>query len=155
MISRAATRTVVLLVSISFIGPAAEKDFPEGAGTAELLRACTTCHDSQRILTTRYTRAQWTENVARMTNRGVQASDDELDLILEYLVQNFGKNDRVNVNKAEALDLVTGLSLRSKEAQAIIGYRKQHGEFRTVQDLEKVNGIDAQKIEAQREKIEF
>ena len=157
MIYRSAIRTVALLISVSLpqIGSSAEKDFPEGSGKAELLRVCTTCHDSQRILTTRYTRAQWTENVARMANRGLLASDDELELILEYLVQNFAKNDRVNVNKAEALDLITGLSLTSKEAQAILDYRKQHGELKTLQDLGRVECIDAKKIEVAREKIEF
>src|SRR5438105_6312990 len=93
----------ILLVQIA---SASEKDFPEGAGKAELLKACGACHNTERIRMAKHTRAEWTSTISRMSNRGVDATDDEMDLILEYLVQNFPKDERVNVNKAETAGLI-------------------------------------------------
>jgi competence protein ComEA len=146
---------VLILTTVPRQMPAADKDLPEGAGKAELLRACTTCHEAERIYKTRYTRQQWTESVARMTRRGVEAGDDEVELILEYLVQNFAKSDKVNINKADAGDLIRGLAFTAKDAQAILDYRQQHGDFKTMQDLERVDGLDAKTLAAARDKIEF
>jgi competence protein ComEA len=153
-------RSVGALVLVSTLGLpmpvfSADKDLPEGAGKAELLRACTTCHEAERIYKTRYTRQQWTESVSRMARRGVQAGDDEVELILEYLVQNFAKSDKVNVNKADAGDLIQGLAFTAKDAQAVVDYRKQHGDYKTLQDLQKVEGLDLKRLEAVQEKVEF
>jgi competence protein ComEA len=148
-----------LLLVCSLAGPpplrAADKDLPDGEGKAELLRVCTVCHGTDRILSSRYTQAQWSESVARMVSRGAEATPDEVDLILAYLVRNYAKSDKVNVNKAEPIELINGLSLSMREAQAIVDYRKEHGAFKTVEEIQKVDGVDAKKIESGREKIEL
>src|SRR5262249_3671557 len=101
---------------------AADSDFPDGAGKHELLRACTVCHNSDRIHSAKKSREQWVTTVNRMQNKGVDATADEIDLIVEYLVASFSPNNKVNVNKAEPTDFVTLLALTAKDAQAIVDY---------------------------------
>ena len=79
--------------------------------------------------------------------------DEELDLVVKYLAKNFGP--KVSVNKADASDLVSGLSLSEKDAGAIVSYRKDHGNFKTLDDLKKVPGVDAQKLDSAKDRIMF
>jgi competence protein ComEA len=47
----------------------------------------------------------------------------------------------VNINTATKEELTTLKGIGDKRAQDIIDYRKKHGPFKTVDDLEKVPGI--------------
>ena len=47
----------------------------------------------------------------------------------------------VNINTATKEELTTLKGIGDKKAQAIIDYRKKNGAFKTVEDLEKVEGI--------------
>ena len=54
----------------------------------------------------------------------------------------------VNINTADAQALskkIKGVGL--KKAQAIVAYREQNGEFKSVQDLKKVKGIGNKLLE--------
>ena len=92
-----------------------------------------------------------------MVSLGAAASDAELQSITDYLTANFGAEavPRINVNKARAIELESGLSLRRSEAAAIIEYRAKNGPFKSIEDLKKVPNIDAAKIEAHKERLEF
>ena len=54
----------------------------------------------------------------------------------------------------EALS-ISRLSLKRSEASAILRYRKEHGDFKSIEDLLKVPGIDAAKIEAKKDRLVF
>jgi competence protein ComEA len=47
----------------------------------------------------------------------------------------------VNINSATKEELVSLKGIGEKKAQAIIDYRKKNGDFKSVEDLEKVDGI--------------
>ena len=47
----------------------------------------------------------------------------------------------VNINTATKEELTSIQGIGDKTAQAIIDYRKKHGEFKSIDDLEKVEGI--------------
>jgi competence ComEA-like helix-hairpin-helix protein len=75
-------------------------------------------------------------------------------LIVAYLAKNFPVV-KINVNKAAAKDLGTGLELTAKESEAIVQYRQAQGNFKTLDDLKKVPGLDGVKIESKKDRIEF
>ncbi len=56
------------------------------------------------------------------------------------------KGEPVNINTADAKKLTTLKGIGMKRAEAIVAYRKQHGEFKTVNDLTKVRGMSEKLI---------
>ena len=57
---------------------------------------------------------------------------------------------KVNINSADARELATLPGIGKAKAEAIIKYRQEKGNFKTIQDLTKVKGIGekiVQKIE--------
>ena len=62
---------------------------------------------------------------------------------------------RLNVNKATAIELEAGLSLRRSQAAALIAYREKNGDFKSLDDLKKVPGLDAAKLDAKKDRLVF
>lgn len=62
---------------------------------------------------------------------------------------------QVNVNRAKARALESALSLTREEAQTLIAYREQHGDFRNWQEVGEIPGVPAGKIIAYRNRIAF
>jgi hypothetical protein len=65
-------------------------NLPDGKGKAELIRSCTACHDADLIVRVKKTPEDWKKTVYEMADRGVDASDEELNTIVRYLSANFG-----------------------------------------------------------------
>ena len=136
--------------------PAFPQDkLPEGPGKAALLRVCKGCHAPETVAIKHHTRAEWEDVVTNMVNAGATGSDDDFNLVVDYLTENFPKMVKVNVNKASASELVEALGIASKDAQAIVAYREKNGAFKTADEVKKVPGIDAAKIEAKKEQLQF
>jgi len=85
----------LLLLSLSLIAPAraADDPFPEGPGKAVFLKVCTQCHAIEPIATLRHSKAEWKELVFDMRGMGAEATDEECNIIIDYLAKNFGKKD--------------------------------------------------------------
>ena len=62
--------------------------------------------------------------------------------------------DKVNLNTADAatIDRVL-LNVGPAKAQAIVDYRKQHGAFRSAEELAMVKGIGLKTVEKNRDRI--
>jgi competence protein ComEA len=92
-----------------------------------------------------------------MVTLGAKASDKEFQAVFEYLVKNYPAEDipKINVNKAESIELESGLALRRSQAKALIEYRTQNGDFKSIEDLKKVPGLDPEKIAAKKDRIVF
>jgi competence protein ComEA len=135
----------------------AKADLPEGYGKAATIRVCGSCHSPERATTLHQDRRGWEETVTKMAKLGAQGTDDDFDAVLSYLSKNFGEEipGPININKATAVDLQTSLLLRRSQANALIQYRSQHGEFQSLDDLRKVPGLDFAKIEAKKSRIVF
>ncbi len=146
----------LLLVSTSAF--AQNAGLPDGPGKDVMLRVCGQCHAATMVLGKGNTRDGWTELVGQMVARGAQGSDDDFATIVDYLTTNFpplSDVKKVNVNKADAAALQTTLQLTAKDATAIVDYRKQNGDFKTLDDLKKVPGIDTAKLDTEKQKITF
>jgi competence protein ComEA len=89
-----------------------------------------------------------------MVARCADGTDDEIGQVINYLAANFSAK-KVNVNKAAAAELVSGLGVTVSDAAAIVTYRTSKGKFKELQDLMKVPGVDAKKIAASKDSIEF
>lgn len=130
---------------------------PEGPGKPETERLCQGCHDVAQSVSLRQDRNGWAATLMKMVGLGVKATDQELQTILSYLSEHFPAEELppVNVNKARAIQLESRLSLRRSEAAAILRYRKEHGDFKSLAELLAVPGIDTAKLEAKKDRLVF
>ena len=132
-------------------------ELPEGPGSVETENLCVQCHDMAKSVSLRQDRNGWGVTLTKMVALGAKGSDQEFRAILEYLTKNFPADELppVNVNKARAIQLESRLSLKRSEAAKILRYRKEHGDFKSIEDLKKVPGIDLAKIEAKKDRLVF
>jgi competence protein ComEA len=125
---------------------------PEGKGKAAMLRACVGCHEIEVATRNRYTETGWRRMVNTMVERGAELSEPEIADVTAYLSKNFGK---ANVNTAAAAQLEEALGLTEKEAQAIVSYREQNGDIKSLDQLKSVPGVSPDKIQAKAAAIAF
>jgi competence protein ComEA len=153
-----------ILVIFSGLALAQKAQLPDAPGKDVVQRVCGACHAPEMVIGKGNTRDGWTQVVGEMISRGAQGSDEDFGAIVDYLTANFppkpdatAKADvvKVNVNKADAPLLQSGLQLTEKDATAVVDYRKQNGDFKTLDDLKKVPGIDAAKLDSEKDKIGF
>jgi competence protein ComEA len=146
-----------LVLALALCAPAqslpAGSGLPEGLGRDLVEVICSSCHSTERITAKRLTRPQWQDKVLEMLQEESDVTQPERERIINYLAKSFPA--RVNVNTAAAKDIETGLELSAENAAAIVRYRERNGGFGTVGDLKKVPGVDAAKIEAKEDSLEF
>jgi competence protein ComEA len=140
-----------LLFAVALCAPA--QSLPEGPGKELVEVICSPCHSTERIVTKQWTKPQWQAKVLEMLQEELDVTQPERDKIVEYLAKSFPA--KVNVNKAEAKELETALELSAENAAAIVRYREQKGDFKTLDDLKNVPGLDAAKIESRKDRVEF
>jgi competence protein ComEA len=135
----------------------ASAQLPDGAGKAETEKICSQCHDLARSISLHQDRAGWQTTMDKMVTLGAQGSDKEFKTVVDYLAKYYPAEDvpRINVNTCRAIDLESGLTLRRSQAAAVIEYRTKNGPFKSIEDLKKVPGIDAAKIEAKKDRLVF
>jgi competence protein ComEA len=147
-------RSVILL---PLIAAAALAQLPDGPGKAETEKLCSQCHELERSISLRQDRTGWQTTMDKMINLGAKGTEKDFATVLDYLSEHFPADavQRININKCRAIDLESGLSLRRSEAAAIIEYRSKNGPFKSIEDLKKVPGVDAAKIEAKKDRLAF
>jgi competence protein ComEA len=131
---------------------------PDGPGKATTQKVCGSCHGAELVLGRQEDRDAWGGVVNDMIERGAKGTDDEFYEVVDYLATNFSKTSpviKINVNKATAKDLEGALRLPEKQAAAIVHYREEKGDFKSIDDLKKVPGIDAGKIEANKNRLAY
>jgi competence protein ComEA len=144
-------------LALTLLTGVAKADLPEGFGKTQTVKVCGTCHSPERAVSLHQSDSDWEETITKMVKLGARGSDEDFDSILVYLTQHFGpeKPRSININKATAVDLQTTLLLRRSQAMAILQYRSQHGDFKSIDDLRNVPGLDFSKIETKRARIIF
>ena len=115
------------------------------------LNRCGTCHGTERALVAPRTRKGWEGVLAEMANIGASLEDAEREAILAFLTERHGL---VNVNAANAEELV-GLGLSRKDADTIGSYRTEHGPFADFAALQRVPGLDVDRLNAVRARLAF
>ena len=153
--------TITLLLFTSILAFADKKDdatpkLPDAPGKAVTIKVCNACHGAELMLGKPHSEDGWSAIVADMVQRGAEGTDEEFDEVVQYLTKNIkaGPLAKINVNKASVKTLEAGLGLTAKEAQAVIAAREK-APFKTIDDLKKVSGLDAAKIEAKQKTLAF
>ena len=138
-------------------GVARGDDLPDGPGKAATIRICGKCHSPERAASLHQPRNAWEETVVKMVKLGAQGSDEEFDAVLTYLSKYFGREvpGPINMNTADAVDLEAGLLLLRSQANAVIQYRETNGNFKSIDDLRKIPGLDFQKVESKKARLVF
>ena len=161
---RVLIRSGATIILLAVLGHA--QSLPPGEGQDIVQHQCSSCHALKVVTSKRASRQQWSTLVDQMVSRGADVADDDIETVVQYLAKNFGPDPEssstksseqttINVNKATPKELETTLQLSTKDAEAVTHYRAQNGEFKSLQDLNKVPGVDAKKIESNKDRIIF
>lgn len=147
----------LLLAALAMFAASARAQLPDGPGKEQVQRICKQCHELERSIAPRLNREGWKGTIDKMITLGAQGSDEDFELILDYLSKNYPAEavPKINVNRATAIQLESGLTLRRSQSAAIIAYRTKHGPFKSIEDLKRVPGIDAEKIQAKKDRMTF
>jgi competence protein ComEA len=147
---------LTFLLSLAIV-PAQEPQLPEGPGRDETMKLCKQCHEVARSISLRQDRDGWHTTMNKMVAFGMKSTEQEYATVLDYLSKHFPADEvpRVNVNTATAIELESGLTLRRSQAAALIAYREKNGDFKSIEDLKKVPGLDADKLDAKKDRIAF
>ena len=150
------SRVFLSLLSLAIVC-AQEPQLPEGPGREETMKLCKQCHEVARSISLRQDRDGWHTTMNKMVAFGMKSTEQEYATVLDYLSKHFPADEvpRVNVNTATAIELESGLTLRRSQAAALISYRDKNGDFKSIEDLKKVPGLDADKLDAKKDRIAF
>jgi cytochrome c5 len=85
-------RLATVLAALLLTASVQAQDLPEGAGKDVVVKVCTVCHDTARIISKKWTKEEWNTLIDKMAARGAMASDEEFEIIVTYLAKNFGKD---------------------------------------------------------------
>ncbi len=143
----------LLCLLVSMAAAQAQSTPAEDEGKALLERTCTKCHKLSAAVGQRNSKGRWSAIVDDMIARGAEATDPEIEKIVDYLAKNFGP--QVNVNKATADQLAGTLEVPKAAALAIVEYREKNGSFKSFEDLRKVPAIDWSALESKKDSLDF
>jgi competence protein ComEA len=148
-------RTLTILTAIA-IAPVWAQDLPEGEGRPVTERICTGCHGAEMFSAYHKTGDDWDRTITTMTEKGLSITDADYATVLDYLSKCLGTPaKKLNINKASACELATTLAITAEQAQAIVAYRAKNGDFKDLDGVKKVDGVDAAAIVAKKDNITF
>ncbi len=127
---------------------------PEGAGRAETVKVCGTCHPPERGASVRLTREGWENLIAKMAGLGAKGTDAEFAAVLDYLAAHFEGDAAVplNLNRATSVELESIAGFLRRESAAWMAHRVKHP-CASPDDLRAVPGVDFKKVEQRKERL--
>lgn len=142
-----------LMLGLASLGVAAQaQQMANGPDKDLFVKTCSRCHEVDRVLSQRQDKAGWEATVAKMQGYGLVADEADLKRIINYLSINLPAEavSKFNINTAAQIDFEAKFSLKRSVAAAIIAYREKNGPFKSIDDLKKVPGMDAAKVDAEK-----
>jgi len=86
---------ISLILLADLLSPVQAQLLPHGEGKLVVESACSTCHSLTNITDMRRTSAQWEYIITMMVSYGANLSDNEIETVLLYLNENFGKESNL------------------------------------------------------------
>ncbi len=159
-VASVATLTAALcgLVLAVPVGTAVPSGQAAGQGEArpepppEFTKLCVRCHPSDKVVEGRRYKTQWDQVLEQMVARGATGTDEEFDIVFDYLVAQFG---RVAINTAPADEIAEILHLDGGLAQTIVQQRAKNGPFADFEALTAVPGVPVEELTKLRDAIVF
>ena len=149
------SKLLVILLTAQTLTGMRVQNLPDGPGKETFESVCSLCHSPTAPMGKQWTRTQWESKVIEMLQEEPDVTAAERTAIIEYLAANFKPGGKIYINKAAAKDLVTALEISPQEADAVVRYREEKGEFKSFDDLKNVPGLDSIKIANKRDRLLF
>jgi virginiamycin B lyase len=83
-----------MVLVLGLAGSAWGQALPEGKGKDVVEAACTACHGTSNFTGSRFSRKDWEFVVSDMIDRGALITPEEKAIIVDYLVEHFGPEER-------------------------------------------------------------
>jgi hypothetical protein len=112
---------------------------------------CGKCHPLELVLDIPMSYDGWHDTVQKMIDRGADATEDQLDDIMDYLHREV---TTININAADVDELQIVLNVPEPVAQAIIA-RRTTRRFSSLEDLRSVPGVNLATLTAKAKMIFF
>jgi len=112
---------------------------------------CGRCHTTAVFIKEPRSWDRWNDVFADMTQRGAKGTDEQLERVTRYFLENL---TLVNVNTSAAEELAGVLGVGDEVVQTIIA-RRQQQPFANLAQLRTVPGVDAAKLEQRKNRILF
>jgi competence ComEA-like helix-hairpin-helix protein len=151
-------RTLLVLTAILLVAPVFAQDdgMPEAPGKGATVRICTGCHGAEMWAGSNKSGDDWDRTITTMTEKGLSISDADYSTVLDYLSTCLGPNSpKVNINKAAACELTRLLGISQQAANAIVAARVKNGNFKDLDSVKKVEGVDGSALDAKKDAITF
>ena len=94
---------------------------------------------------------RWNDVFADMTRRGANGTDEQLEQVTKYFLDNL---TLINVNTSPADEIAWVLGVDDAVARKIVT-RRQQQRFATLEELRTVSGVDAALLEQRKSRILF
>jgi competence protein ComEA len=147
-----ATIAALAALLAASVAVSSQDRFPDGPGKTDVMKVCSGCHDAEIILANLKTPGEWNETLQNMATQGAEATPEQWKLIEQYIDVHFAM---VMVNKAPADEIQISLDVPAEVAAALVKYRQDKGPFKSSDDVKKVPGIDAAKVDAATSRLVF
>src|SRR5262249_385717 len=128
--------------------PSSEEASKDSAAFEEV---CGKCHPTS-MASELLSEPEWVETIEVMRGLGAKGTDEQFERLLRHLIRT---RTKVNVNTQLVVQIALVLDISLASAEKIVKYRDEQGPFKTLDDLKKVPGLDAAKLDARKERIAF
>ena len=141
-----------LLWILSVAAAIGQDRFPDGPGKPEMLKVCSGCHDAEIVLSHLQTPSEWVDTFQKMVDVGAEATEEQWRAIEQYIDTNLAL---IAINKSSAAELQLTMDCGPEIAAALVKHRREDGAFKSIDDVKKVAGVDAAKVDARKSRFVF
>ena len=67
---------------------------PDGTGKMVTARVCGECHTVEKFAAEKKTRAEWDAVITKMSDEGLEITEDEYNTVIAYLAKYLGKSEK-------------------------------------------------------------
>jgi cytochrome c553 len=88
------TLSFAFLAALPQSGSVTAQELPKGDGREAVLKVCGGCHEAAIVAGKKLTKPEWADLVDQMLEKGANATEKEVQSIVDYLSKYFGREDK-------------------------------------------------------------